>query len=417
LIICINVFSIYRLKIFSSSIDTVVVGESLGESLADIHEELVTLRESLRPAIRRRKGSDVTSGDYKDIFNFRRQVLNMAADISFLCWTPVEFQTFKLSAQPVLMQFVSRLIELSNSSKDKEVSAVEPVLRELFEKLMDIAFTSADLAKLNVRRWEYSRARLENTEYRGITDLSIVHTELNVSIGGLENKISSQALTKSDTGCEGELNLFGVKAVAQAGTQLLGSAVALQPLSVPKTVLSMIVTNGVQWIFTRRQLGDDGSFIYWHYLPISLANRVGKSFEAKDDNDDCYEQICHLFGLMFDNSLFLLRSINTFSLINAFPRMSTIDEGGYEDDDEFDYEDTHDLTPPAPPSAPRGPSIVKSVGSSSGKGGGGHNSGKKKTALGLRNPNIDCCSPMLTNNALRLHKIAYGQLDESDHKY
>ena len=416
MIICINVFSIYRLKIFSSSIDTVVVGESLGVSLADIHEELVTLRESLRPAIRRRKGSEVNSGDYKDIFNFRRQVLNMAADISFLCWTPVEFQTFKLSAQPVLMQFVSRLIELSNSSKDKEVSAVEPVLRELFEKLMDIAFTSADLAKLNVRRWEYSRARLENTEYRGITDLSIVHTELNVSIGGLENKISSRALTKSDTGCEGELNSLGVRAVAQAGTQLLGSAAALQPLSVPKTVLSMIVTNGVQWIFTRRQLGDDGSFIYWHYLPISLTKRVGKSFEAKDGKDDCYEQICHLFGLMFDNTQFLLRSINTFSLINAFSRMSTIDEGGNEDDDEFDYEDTHDSTPPAPPSAPRGPSTVKSVGSSSVKGSGGHNSGKKKTVLGLRNSNIDC-SPMLTNNALRLHKIAYGQLVESDHEY
>ena len=118
---------------------------------------------------------------------------------------------------------------------------------------------------------------------------------------------------------------------------------------------------------------------------------------------------------MFDNTQFLLRSIYTFSLINAFSRMSTIDEGGNEDSDEFD-KDTHDSTPPAPPSAPRGPSTVKSVGSSSGKGSGGHNSGKKKTVLGLRNSNIDC-SPMLTNNALRLHKIAYGQLVESDHEY
>lgn len=101
--------------------------------------------------------------------------------------------------------------------------------------------------------------------------------------------------------------------------------------------------------------------------------------------------------------------------------MSTIDEGGYKDNDEFDndefdYEDTHDSTLPAPLSAPRGPSIVKSVRSSSGQGGCGHNSGKKKTALELRNPNIDC-SLILTNKALRIHTIAYGQLDELDHKY
>lgn len=164
---------------------------------------------------------------------FRRQILNMAADISFLYWTPLKFQSFKLSAQHALMQFVPWSIELFNSSKDKEVSAMEPVFREVFQKLMGIAFTSVDRAKLNFRRWEYSRARLETMKYCDITDLSIVHTELNFSIDGLESR-TSQALIKSDTGGEGELNALGVKAVAQAGTQLLGSAAALQSLSVPK---------------------------------------------------------------------------------------------------------------------------------------------------------------------------------------
>jgi hypothetical protein len=260
-------------------------------------------------------------------------------------------------------------------------------------------------------------------EYRGKTDLSIKHQRMPVSLGGFENKISSVKLTKMNHKGLEILNAEGIKAVSQAGTQILGSSCSLDSFMIPNIAISTIATNGVSWILTRRHSVTDSNFIYWHYMPITLAYQDSAGvWQLKDSDDICYDQVCHIFGLLMDNVDYLLQATNLSRLISVFPKLSVIEEDSNEDDygdndngDNDDSLDDGDMLARAGDCTSRNPS--SSLGQGAAGGGQSCKSSKAlpsssnvKTALGVGHMNVRK-HIALTKNALTLQNGLYKHRD------
>mmetsp|Transcript_8281 Transcript_8281/g.12349 ORF Transcript_8281/g.12349 Transcript_8281/m.12349 type:complete len:136 (+) Transcript_8281:742-1149(+) len=109
----------------------------------------------------------------------------------------------------------------------------------------------------------------------------------------------------------------------------------------------MIATNGWQWILVQRKLGRDGCYFYYHLPAISFGelsvvekSPVDQDGDEEFDNDDeetesqqgmartkrivikksdsnhCYDQICHLLAIMFDNMEFLWNQLEDKGILN-----------------------------------------------------------------------------------------------------
>jgi hypothetical protein len=234
-----------------------------------------------------------------------------------------------------------------------------------------------------------------------------------ISLGGFENMISSVILTKKISKLVTEiLNAEGVKAVSQAGTQILGSVNFFDSLMTPNVAISTIATNGVSWIFVRRNAGADGTSLYWHYMPITLAYQdIEGIWHLKDDSDVCYDQICHILGLLFDNVDYLLQGINNTQLISVFPKLVSLKEDDNEDFESGPEDDTDDTrnnnndakVPGAPASSCKNPS---SGGGQRSKSSALSSSTNKEKALGVKNMNV-LKHVGLTEKSLIFHNALY----------
>jgi len=350
------------------------------------------LVKSLKPEFSKRNGSEASALDYKTIFKFASEDLDITKTF-FLVWSKEKFACFTSAVRPLLNSYLQRIIVLANSKTAKEVSSVQLLHQSFLEEIMELTFSENDRFLLDIGPWSYDKVRMMNFEYSGKTDLSIIHQRIPISLGGFETKISSVKLTKktSKTGLE-FLNAEGIKAVSQAGTQILGSSNSLDAFMIPNIAISTIATNGVSWIFTRRNAGADGAFMYWHYTPITLAHQdIEGMWHLKDDSDICYDQICHILGLFLDNVDYLMQGINRMQLISVFPKLVSIKEDSNEDDENGPNDDTDDCRDDndnMPGAAARSCRNLSSGGGQRSKSSALSSSTNKKKDLGVRSMNV-----------------------------
>ena len=347
-----------------------------------------------------RNGSAVSSEDYHKVFKFIEFPLNMQGKNELLCWSLKQLERFKVQAKVILTRyFQEKIIVLANEPNSSEVRNVEPVLRELLHELLPVAFPTSDVTDLSIGRFEYHDAVVEHSNgttyvYNGATDLSIFYRPQNICIGGFENKVSKKSIMHKD---DSKMNSTGIKAVAQTGTQILGAAKKLKRANAVADNISMIATNGWQWVYVKRTVQSDGECAYYHCKPISLGGVlshqlvVGKQCADKVDEesvsdsveinnkrqlqkaseinckaekksqqnaavksinsetnsrkkkallpvtnpkpleDICFDEVCHLLAMMFDNVEFLWGQLKTKSLWSTMEMLSIKEDDRHRD--------------------------------------------------------------------------------------
>ena len=124
-----------------------------------------------------------------------------------------DWNSFENAANDLLLSQYVANVNLANYPKIREVKDVQPPLERFFNELLPLAYPSRDIRDLRVGRIEYmmdaqiTDCRSQNIFiFNGITDLSIIYTPLEVSIGGGEIKFS-----KSELATGPDLNLAGKK--------------------------------------------------------------------------------------------------------------------------------------------------------------------------------------------------------------
>ena len=206
-----------------------------------------------------------------------------------LCWTSKRREQFANAAKDLLLsRYVDMFINFANDPKIREAKDVQPPLERFFNELLPLPYPSRDIRDLRVGKMEYMDSQITDCRsqkifiFNGITDLSIIYTPLEVSLGGGEIKLS-----KSELATGPDLNSAGKKAVAQTGTQIVGAVKKLRKLIVNAHPFSMLTTNGWQRIFVRQKLGGD-SILYFHHLsliPFGEREEAGGILMGDDDGE------------------------------------------------------------------------------------------------------------------------------------
>mmetsp|Transcript_27292 Transcript_27292/g.37482 ORF Transcript_27292/g.37482 Transcript_27292/m.37482 type:complete len:512 (+) Transcript_27292:333-1868(+) len=407
-----------------------------------------------------KKGSTVNSDDYKKVFKFFKGVFDTRFESPMLCWSQKQLRKFKVEAKPILYSYCKKIVELANDRNTAEIKHVQPVLRSLLLDLLPVAFPNSNISELEVGRFEYYDAAIQNYDgktivYNGTTGLSIIFKPMNLCIGGLESMVSIESIVKEND--SERMNDIGVNAVAQTGTQILGAANRLKAVNAIVDNVSMLVTNGWQWMFVKRGLTRSGEHMYYHFDPISLGEvlspkPVGKQCADEDEDnhvnsekytattdssrrkqdtdfeldynkdasaevngsgetypkktithhdiivkpleDICFDEVCHLMAMMFDNTEFLWQQLKAGSLFSSMTMLSikeNDDENDGDRDDDVDEGSDHNdenRGVRGPTNTTNTKSGIGKV-SGSGKGKGNWSSGRKKAALQTRNMNVN----------------------------
>jgi len=373
-----------------------------------------------------------------------------------LCWNLNRLRKFKVKAKPILYRY---FIEVLRLAIDSNTADVQPVLMNLLLDLLPVAFpNNPNLSELEVGRFEYYGAAIQHCYgktviYSGITDLSIIYKPMGLCIGGFKKKVSTSSMVQQND--SSKMNAIGVRAVAQTGTQILGAAQRLKSVDAVVDNLSMLTTNGWQWVYVKRQLTDFGEYSYRHFEPITLgeisnpepagkkcadeedeesrvtsemnttsgrgrrkhnqkadysdasatAKSSGKSYSKKKDayraiiakpcEDICFDKVCHLLAMMFDNTEFLWKQLKRSSMSSSRTMLSMkVDDdendGDRDDVDEEGSDHGDENRGICGPTTTRS-EIRKVNGSGTGKGNvkGKWSSGRKNTVLQTRNMNVN----------------------------
>lgn len=167
-----------------------------------------------------------------------------------------------------------QIIEFANDKSKLEVSALQPVLKDLLESFLPLAFDSSRDYGIQVDRFVYDDARIKTTRaniisFHGITDLSCIAQPFGVPVCGFENKVSKHTLIEK-TGNVRKANAAGKKAMSQAASQILGALTSLHTLGVSVPVFTAIATNGWQFLLVRRAVKTGTRKEFVAFVPVSL---------------------------------------------------------------------------------------------------------------------------------------------------
>jgi len=322
------------LIIATNNLDLLAVVNNLNEKVVNhIDKVFLPMKKVLVPEEIRKNGSQVSSNEYNDILKFASFPLDMEAEVGLLSWNLSQLNDFKRQAKDIILSKMERIISIANNKKAMEVNSVTPLLRNLMEELLVIAFPNEDIKSVfSIKGMNYSDAKIRNSydnkiySYKGKMDLALIYTRLNICIGGFENKVSKTSLVLEND--LNTLNKLGTRAVAQTGTQILGAVQKFKILNLDESVFTMMMTNAWQWVLVRRQPIIGGDYAFKHFNPISLATKDDSRAEvvAKPPEDVSYDQVSHVLGLMFDNVDYILQRAKRVTMTSSIQRQTIYEE-------------------------------------------------------------------------------------------